>query len=132
MASIPSLEIVTSVTPTPVISYQPATVQPTLPVIVPSSQPAVEQQQILSAAHDNVPNTQQEAVDSSPSNPEILRFVKMLAFGVPLMAVQQKMRAEGYDPALLHSNTNTASSNKPATHESSNSDDDFDSSSNNE
>ena len=67
-----------------------------------------------------------------PSNPEILRFVKMLAFGVPLMAVQQKMRAEGYDPSLLHSNSGTGSNKQQTTHDSSNSDDDFDSSSNNE
>ena len=67
-----------------------------------------------------------------PSNPEILRFVKMLAFGVPLMAVQQKMRTEGYDPSLLHSNSGTGSNKQQTTHDSSNSDDDFDSSSNNE
>ena len=35
--------------------------------------------------------------------PEILRFSKMLQVGVPLMAVEQKMRSEGLDPALLRS-----------------------------
>lgn len=53
---------------------------------------------------EDVPDIHQTAV-APTSNPEILRFVKMLAVGVPLMAVEQKMRAEGYDPALLNSSS---------------------------
>lgn len=40
--------------------------------------------------------------EESPPNPEIMRFVKMLHVGVPRMAVELKMRAEGFDPALLN------------------------------
>ena len=42
--------------------------------------------------------------EEAPPDPEIVRFVKMLQVGVPLRAVEQKMRAEGFDPALLHRN----------------------------
>lgn len=55
----------------------------------------------------NVGDVNQTAL-ASPLNPEILRFTKMLAVGVPLMAVELKMRAEGYDPALLSNNVPTA------------------------
>lgn len=48
------------------------------------------------------PPIQQEPA-AAPANPDIQRFTRMLAVGVPLLAVEQKMRAEGYDPALLNS-----------------------------
>ncbi|CAG0925273.1 unnamed protein product [Notodromas monacha] len=34
-------------------------------------------------------------------DPQLIKFHKMLQFGVPLMAVKQKMAAEGFDPNLL-------------------------------
>jgi len=50
------------------------------------------------------PIHQEAAAVAAPSlPPEIQRFAKMLAVGVPLMAVEQKMRAEGYDPSILSS-----------------------------
>ena len=52
-----------------------------------------------------VPVAHQVEEDVAPTenpDPEINRFLKMLQFGVPLPAVQQKMRAEGHDPALLN------------------------------
>lgn len=92
MASIPSLE---------------ATATPTvLPSIIPTSivEPPATVSNLPSVPEDVVDVHHQTAV-APPPNPEILRFTKMLAFGVPLMAVEQKMRAEGYDPALLNNDT---------------------------
>lgn len=44
-----------------------------------------------------------EAEESAPSitDPAMAKFFKMLQVGVPLAAVEQKMRAEGFDPSLL-------------------------------
>lgn len=36
-------------------------------------------------------------------NPELLRFYKMIQFGVPVEAVKLKMKQEGFDPSLLDS-----------------------------
>ncbi|XP_057381243.1 WASH complex subunit 3-like [Daphnia carinata] len=96
LASIPSLEstavpALPPLAPTTSSSSTPSSVIVPIPPPVPSG-----------AVHENVSDVHQTAV-VPPSNPEILRFVKMLAVGVPLMAVEQKMRAEGYDPSLLNS-----------------------------
>ena len=45
--------------------------------------------------------TADHQVEEPVQNPLVDRFTKMLHVGVPLMAVEQKMRAEGLDPALL-------------------------------
>lgn len=110
LASIPSLEvtatpaaILPSTIPTSLESA-PATISnsPSLPPVVP----------------EDVVDVHQTAV-AAPPNPEILRFTKMLAFGVPLMAVEQKMRAEGYDPALLNDSKTVVTKVPPADHSSS-------------
>ncbi|KAK4014484.1 hypothetical protein OUZ56_027007 [Daphnia magna] len=110
LASIPSLES------TAVPSLPP--LAPTTNIYTPSSTPSTViipiPPPVSSAVHENVSDVHQTAVAPS-SNPEILRFVKMLSFGVPLMAVEQKMRAEGYDPSLLNSaRTDAAKAPAPA------------------
>ncbi|EFX75800.1 hypothetical protein DAPPUDRAFT_306616 [Daphnia pulex] len=95
LASVPALET-TSIPAIP----------PSVPAISSESVPVAASVQIPPSAvppvfAEDVSSVHQTAV--APPNPEILRFVKMLAFGVPLMAVEQKMRAEGYDPSLLNS-----------------------------
>lgn len=74
-------------------------------VPIPPPLPAQKEQQApdLTVSH-------QKAAEST-SHPEIARFTKMLAVGVPQLAVEQKMRAEGYDPALLSAYT-TLSTNQ--------------------
>ena len=94
MASIPSSETIPVITPSVSAETTPAA-----PVTIP----------IPPAVPEDVSGVHQTAA-APPSNPEILRFVKMLAVGVPLMAVEQKMRAEGYDPALLNSSKVPATS----------------------
>lgn len=121
LASIPSLEataapvVLPSIIPTS-IETAPATLPnpPTVPPVAPQ----------------DVVDVRQTAV-APPPNPEILRFTKMLAFGVPLMAVEQKMRAEGYDPAMLNDSktviTKVSPTDQPSsdeTLEESNSEDD--------
>lgn len=118
-----------------VVSPEPpsSTAVQSLPVLA-SSQPGDKKQitaPTLTLEDSGVPNTRQEAVETV-SNPEILRFAKMLTFGVPLMAVEQKMRAEGYDPALLHSKGTSSAGSHQQRDESSSDEQEFDSSSNNE
>lgn len=92
MASIPSQEA-SAIPPIPpsVPSIPESAAAPCENSPKPPPLPAV----VLSSGADD----HQTAATSS--NPAIARFVKMLAVGVPLMAVEQKMRAEGYDPSLL-------------------------------
>lgn len=56
-----------------------------------------EQQQTQTDSNEEAKEDGNELND----NPELIRFKKMLTFGVPKAAVQQKMRSEGYDPNLL-------------------------------
>ena len=97
MASIPALET----TSIPAIPTAEPTISLLESVPVTTSVP-IPPSAVPSDFPENVSDIHQTAVAPS-SNPEILRFVKMLAFGVPLMAVEQKMLAEGYDPSLLNS-----------------------------
>ncbi|KAI9552805.1 hypothetical protein GHT06_020685 [Daphnia sinensis] len=96
LGSIPSLESTTvpALPPLAPTTISSSSAPPTVVVPIPPPVP--------SAVHEIVSDAHQTAV-APPSNPEILRFVKMLSFGVPLMAVEQKMRSEGYDPSLLNS-----------------------------
>jgi hypothetical protein len=117
LASVPALET-TSIPAIP----------PTVPATSSESVPVAASVQIPPSAvppvfPEDVSSVHQTAV--APPNPEILRFVKMLAFGVPLMAVEQKMRAEGYDPSLLNSGKVDVTKAPPAprsTHSSSDDD----------
>lgn len=100
MASVPSLESTTipvATTTSEILgstslsNSQPSgpTIQQSLPELPETATPPIHQEAAAVAA------------PSLP--PEIQRFAKMLAVGVPLMAVEQKMRAEGYDPSILSS-----------------------------
>lgn len=70
--------------------------------VTPSVAPSVPQPSPENPETNSVEAHQME--EEAPPNPEIARFVKMLQFGVPLRAVEQKMQAEGFDPALLNHN----------------------------
>lgn len=45
--------------------------------------------------------TVQSEASSTNQNPELVRFYKMVQFGVPVEAVKLKMKQEGFDPSLL-------------------------------
>lgn len=90
--------------------------------MIPPSIPAtaVESANVVVPNPPTVPSTVSVDVNDvhqtavAPSlDPEILRFTRMLAVGVPLMAVEQKMRAEGYDPSLLNSKVTAATNRIP-------------------
>ena len=70
--------------------------------VTPSVAPSVPQPSPENPETNSVEAHQME--EEAPPNPEIARFVKMLQVGVPLKAVEQKMQAEGFDPALLDHN----------------------------
>lgn len=120
LASIPALEtssIPAIPPPVPATSLESVAASvPIPPSVVPSVFP------------EDVSDVHQTAV-APPSNPEILRFVKMLSFGVPLMAVEQKMRAEGYDPSLLNSGKVNVTNKAPAPGSNNSSSDDEESNS---
>lgn len=60
-------------------------------------------QQAIARAPSNEPNDgEDESVpDVGNDDPELLKYKRMVAVGVPRDAVKLKMRAEGYDPSLL-------------------------------
>ena len=75
---------------------------PNVETAAPTVAPDIPQPTLKNLEPDSTEPHQME--EEAPLDPEIARFVKMLQVGVPLKAVEQKMQAEGFDPALLDHN----------------------------
>lgn len=61
-----------------------------------------EAEKVPQAAEVSEPEPVQENFVAVKDDPRYARFIKMMNVGVPVPAVEGKMRLEGLDPALLH------------------------------
>nr|CAD7262967.1 unnamed protein product [Timema shepardi] len=71
------------------------------PEFTPPPPPVAPVTDVPSSASEPQPNNATPAQTKISQDPQYSRFFRMVAVGVPLQAVKQKMHAEGLDPGIL-------------------------------